>query len=139
MASKLVCPSCSRSYAMSERFCEDCRMPLVRPERGESPATERRRRARKINPLYAEGPPVRVARAANLAQAEMIAGMLLEEGIPCMFSSGRAIMAVYAPVAAPRDVLVPESGAEAAREALAWSAEHGKAVREAPSSSAEAG
>ena len=50
--------------------------------------------------------------------------MLLEEGIPCMLSSGRAIMAVYAPTVGPRDLLVPESAVEAAREALAYSAQH---------------
>jgi hypothetical protein len=95
-------------------------MPLVHPERGEQVASERRRRARKINPLYSEGKPVKIARAANLVQAEFIAGMLLEEGIPCMLAP--SIVAVYAPVAGPRDVLVPESAADAAREALAWSA-----------------
>jgi hypothetical protein len=121
MARQLECPRCSRAYPETERFCEDCGMPLVYPERGELAASERRRRARKINPAYTEGPPVRVARAANLVQAEFIAGLLLEEGIPCMLSARGAIIAVYAPVAAPRDVLVPESAAEAAREALAWS------------------
>ena len=33
---------------------------------------------------------VKVARAANLVQAEFLAGMLLEEGIPCMLSSAPA-------------------------------------------------
>ena len=61
-------------------------------------------------------------------QAELIAGILLEEGIPCMLSS--PIVAVYAPVVGARDVLVPESAVEAAREALAFSAEQAKATRD---------
>ena len=50
-------------------------------------------------------------------KAEFIAGMLLEEGIPCLL---RSSIAGYSPVIDPRDVLVPESAAEAAREALKW-------------------
>jgi Putative prokaryotic signal transducing protein/zinc-ribbon domain len=121
MGGELVCPRCGSHHAASERFCDSCGMPLVYPGRGEQDASERRRRARKINPLYTEGRPVKIARAANLVQAEFIAGLLLEEGIPCMLASGASIVAVYAPVAGPRDVLVPESAAEAAREALSWS------------------
>jgi len=124
MAWELECPRCLRPHREVERFCRSCGMPLVHPERGEESATESRRRRRKVNPRYTEGRPVKVARAANLVQAEFLAGILLEEGIPCMLSSGRAIVAVYAPVVGPRDLLVPESAVEAAREALAWSAEH---------------
>ncbi len=54
---------------------------------------------------------------ANLAQAEFLAGLLLEEGIPSML---RSSIAGYAPLTGGRDVLVPESGAQAAREALSW-------------------
>jgi hypothetical protein len=80
-------------------------------------ATERQRWARKIKPQYAEGELVKVARAENRIQAEFIEGLLLEEGIPCVLSG---LIAGYAPVVDPRDVMVPESGAQAAREALAW-------------------
>ena len=124
MARELECPRCLLPHPEVERFCRSCGMPLVHPERGEHDAGPTRRRRRKVNPIYTEGRPVKVARAANLVQAEFLAGILLEEGIPCMLSSGRAIMAVYAPVVGPRDVLVPESAAEAAREALAYSAQH---------------
>jgi len=124
MARELECPRCLRPHREVERFCRSCGMPLVHPERGEAAAGESRRRGRKVNSLYTEGCPVKIARAANLVQAELIAGMLLEEGIPCILSSGRAIMAVYAPVVGPRDVLVPESAVEAAREVLAYSAQH---------------
>ena len=113
----LVCPGCARTYPRSERFCAECGMPLVQVPGAESVASERQRRARKIKPQYAEGELVRVARAENLAQAEFIAGLLLEEGIPSML---RGSIAGYAPVVGTREVLVPESGAQAAREALKW-------------------
>ena len=117
----LVCPACARSHPRSERFCAACGMPLVDPARGESAASERRRKARKIKPQYAEGQLVKVARAANRAEAEFIAGLLLEEGIPSVQrSSFGAAIGGYASELGARDVLVPQSGADAAREALAW-------------------
>lgn len=91
-------------------------MPLVQDVSGaETETSERRRTARKIKPEYAEGPLVRVARVSNQPEAEFIAGLLLEEGIPCLL---RNSIAGYSPVIGPRDVLVPDSGAQAAREAL---------------------
>jgi hypothetical protein len=113
----IVCPTCGRVRPPSERFCDACGMPLVHPDGEEHATSERRRRARKIKPQYAEGELVRVASAVNQPEAEFIAGLLLEEGIPCLL---RNAVAGYSPVIGPRDVLVPESGAEAAREALAW-------------------
>lgn len=113
----LVCPACARPHPGSERFCSACGMPLVHSSRDEQPASARRRRARKIKPQYAEGEPVKVARARNQIEGEFIAGLLLEEGIPCVL---RSLIAGYAPVVGPRDVLVPASGAQAAREALSW-------------------
>jgi hypothetical protein len=117
----LVCPSCGREHPASERFCETCRMPLVLGHGGGEPAASgRRQRARKIKPEYAEGALVKVARAESQPEAEFIEGLLLEEGIPCMLrrSAGFDVPEVLA--AGPRDVLVPESGAQAAREALSW-------------------
>ncbi|HWX98249.1 MAG TPA: DUF2007 domain-containing protein [Solirubrobacteraceae bacterium] len=116
----LICPNCARTHPASERFCETCGMPLVKRAAGEPPASDRQRRARKIKPQYADGELVKVARAENLSQAEFIAGLLLEEGIPSVLRSSGGVVAPYAPMLGPRDVLVPESGAEAAREALAW-------------------
>jgi hypothetical protein len=93
-------------------------MPLVSATAAEEPAGgERRRTARKIKPEYAEGALVKVAHAHDLAQAEFIAGLLLEEGIPSVL---RDSIAGYTPMVDPRDVMVPESGAQAAREALAF-------------------
>ena len=137
MARELECPRCLRPHKEVERFCKSCGMPLVHPERGEHDASPSRRKVRKVNPRYTEGRPVKVARAANLVQAELIAGMLLEEGIPCILSS--PIVAVYAPVVGARDVLVPESAAEAAREALSFSAEQARAARDAAPGAEPAG
>jgi hypothetical protein len=95
-------------------------MPLVSVPGGELRADGRHSRARKIKPQYAEGPLVKVAFASNQPEAEFIAGMLLEEGIPSMVrrSAGADVADFLA--AGSRDVLVPQSGAEAAREALAF-------------------
>lgn len=92
-------------------------MPLVLAPGAQPEASERQRKARKIKPQYAEGKLVKVARVASQPEAEFIAGLLLEEGIPCLL---RNSIGGYSAVIGPRDVLVAESGAEAAREALAW-------------------
>jgi hypothetical protein len=120
-ADSLVCPSCAREHASSERFCEACGMPLVHEgAAGEPTPSPRREAARKIKPQYTEGRLVKVARAENQPQAEFLAGMLLEEGIPCMLRRSAGFEVAEMLAAGPRDILVPESAAEAAREALAW-------------------
>lgn len=124
MPEALRCPRCGRTWPASERFCAECGMPLVHEGHGEAERiSERRRRARKIDPRYTEGELVRVARAENLAQAELLAGILLEEGIPSVLQPTGSIVAPYAPALGARVVLVPESGADAAREALRIAAE----------------
>ena len=116
----LRCPGCGRTYPASDRFCEECGMPLVQDQGDESAPSPRRRRARKIKPQYAEGELVKVARAANQPEAEFIEALLLEEGIPSMLRrSGGADVPDFL-AAGPRDVLGPASGAQAAREALAY-------------------
>jgi hypothetical protein len=116
----LACPRCARKYPLDERFCADCGMPLVYVGRGEEqPITETHERARKIKPQYTGGSQVRAARASNLAEAEMIQGMLLEEGIPSFQRRSRGFDVPDFLAAGPRDILVPEAGLEAAREVLA--------------------
>ena len=115
----LVCPDCGRSYDAGERFCESCRMPLVHRGGELAAASASQRRARKIKPQYAEGRLVKVARAEHQSEAEFIEGLLLEEGIPCLLRRSRGFDVADMLAAGPRDVLVPESGAQAAREALA--------------------
>lgn len=113
----LVCPRCAREHPASERFCERCGMPLVHAAGAAHEPSERQRRARKIKPQYTEGELVEVARAGNQPQAEFIANLLLEEGIPCVVSNA---IAGYAPLIGQRTVKVPASAAQAAREALAY-------------------
>jgi hypothetical protein len=116
----LACPRCARRHALDERFCSECGMPLVYVGNGdEQPITEAHERARKVKPQYIGGRPVRVAAAQNLAEAEMIQGMLLEEGIPSFQRRSRGFDVPDFLAAGPRDILVPEAGAEAAREVLA--------------------
>jgi Putative prokaryotic signal transducing protein len=116
----LICPNCARTHPRDERFCSECGMPLVYLPGAMHDASERQRKARKIKPQYSEGALVKVARAENQPEAEFIEAMLLEEGIPSMLRrSGGADVPDFL-AAGPRDVLVPESGAQAAREALAW-------------------
>jgi hypothetical protein len=117
-AESLVCPTCSRAYPASERFCEACGMPLVHPAGDATQPSERRETARKIKPQYAEGRLVKIARAESQPEAEFIAGLLLEEGIPSMVRRAAGFDVAEFLAAGPRDVLVPESGAQAAREAL---------------------
>jgi len=119
-AEQLVCPSCARVHAPHERFCADCGMPLVHAAREQHQPSARQRRARKVKPQYAEGRLVKVARAQHQSEAEFIEGLLLEEGIPSMVRRSAGFDAAEMLAAGPRDVLVPESGAQAAREALAW-------------------
>src|SRR3954452_20932153 len=120
----LACPRCARKYSLDDRFCGDCGMPLVYVGRGEEqPITEAHERARKIKPQYTGGPKVRVASSSNLAEAEIFQGILLEEGIPSFQRRSRGFDVPDFLAAGPRDILVPEAGAEAAREVLAGPAE----------------
>jgi hypothetical protein len=112
-----VCPSCGRVHAPAERFCSNCGMPLVLTE-DDGPHGEAHERARKIDPRYAQGEPVKVAFTRNQAESDLIQNMLLEEGIPSMARRTRGFDVPDFLAAGPRDVLVPESGAELARELL---------------------
>ena len=117
----LVCPSCGGRHPAPERFCPDCGLPLVHDAAEPPPADARRERVRKVKPQYAEGPLVRVARAAHQAEAELIQNLLLEEGIPSMTRRSGGFDVPDFLAAGPRDVLVPRSGADAAREMLGGS------------------
>lgn len=115
----LQCPSCGREHPPSERFCASCGMPLVHPpEAAGAEPGERREYARKIKPQYSEGRLVKVAYAQNQPEAELIQGLLLEEGIPSMTRRAPGFDVPDFLAAGPRHILVPESGAEAAAEAL---------------------
>jgi len=118
----LVCPSCGIPHDRSERFCRDCGLPLVLGDgRDEEPLSEARERARKVLPRYSQGPLVRVATARHQAEAEMLEGLLLEEGIPSLVRRSGGFDVPDFLAAGPRDILVPESGVELAREILGTS------------------
>jgi hypothetical protein len=116
----LVCPSCNRAFPPDERFCPDCGMPLVHAGSagGDAAVSDAEQKARKIKPQYAEGDLRRVAGGRNQAEAEFIQGLLLEEGIPSVTRRSAGFDVPDFLAAGPRDVLVPQSGEEAAREVL---------------------
>jgi hypothetical protein len=118
MAGALVCPSCHASHPGDQRFCPDCGMPLTPADRAQPPLSERRERARKVSPQYGEGALVKVGWARNQAEAELIAGLLLEEGIPSVAKRTAGFDVPDFLAAGPRDILVAASGADAAREVL---------------------
>ena len=104
-------------------------MPLVHA-RAEGPAPEGRgaevrERARKIRPELARGELVRVAGGRNQAEAELIQNLLLEEGVPSLVRRAAGFDVPDFLAAGPRDVLVPESGAAAARALLRSAELHG--------------
>jgi len=114
----LECPSCGTDHAATERFCPDCGLPLTHPSAPVAAVTERQARARKVKRQYSEGPLVRVARARHQAEAELIAGLLLEEGVPSVIHRSGGFDVPDFLAAGPRDVLVAESGVDVARDVL---------------------
>jgi hypothetical protein len=117
---RLVCPQCATAHPPDERFCTQCGMPLVHAGHtgADEPVSEAHERARKIKPQFTEGELVRVAGARHQAEAELVQGILLEEGIPSMLRRTRGFDVPDMLAAGPRDVLVPASAAQAAREVL---------------------
>jgi hypothetical protein len=95
-------------------------MPLIQSgsDSLETPLNDAHGRARQINPIYAQGPLVRVAGGRNQAEAELIQGLLLAEGVPSMLRRSAGFDVPDFLAAGPRDVLVPEAGVQAARELL---------------------
>jgi hypothetical protein len=95
-------------------------MPLVYSGRTgiDEPVTEAQERARKIKPQFTEGQLVRVVSAHHQAEAEMVQGILLEEGIPSMTRRSAGFDVPDMLAAGRRDILVPASGAQVAREVL---------------------
>jgi hypothetical protein len=132
----LTCPRCGASQPSDERFCPSCGMPLVSSDRpADAPIDEAHERARKVKPQYLGGELVKVAGGRNLAEAQLIQGILLEEGIPSVERRSRGFDVPDFLAAGPRDILVPEAGYEAARALLAGS--DVGADRPAPSALAE--
>jgi hypothetical protein len=120
-APTLVCPGCGSRFDGTKRFCPDCNLPLalVGDESTDpvavSPSHER---ARKVKPQLAEGRLVKAAGAHNQAEAEFIQGLLLEEGVPSLLRRSAGFDVPDFLAAGPRDILVPLSGLDTAREVL---------------------
>ncbi|MDP9228720.1 MAG: DUF2007 domain-containing protein [Actinomycetota bacterium] len=94
-------------------------MPLVYSgSREQEPITEAHEKARKVRPQLARGELVRVTGGRNLSEAELVQGILLDQGIPSILRRTRGFDVPDFLAAGPRDVLVPESGYEAARTLL---------------------
>jgi hypothetical protein len=95
-------------------------MPLVHPgaEPLDAPLSDAHGRARKIDPAFTEGELVRVAGGRNQSEAEFIQALLLEWGVPSILRRSAGFDVPDFLAAGPRDVLVPEAGAETAREVL---------------------
>ncbi len=95
-------------------------MPLVQggAEALDAPLSESHGRARKIDPAFIEGDLVRVAGGRNQAEAELIQGLLLEWGVPSVLRRSAGFDVPDFLAAGPRDVLVPEAGAQTAQEVL---------------------
>ena len=119
-AKPLACPKCAGRFGLDERFCPDDGMPLVYVGRGEEkPITEAHERARKIKPQYTSGDLVKVAWARNLSEAELMQGILLDQGIPSVQRRSRGFDVPDFLAAGPRDILVPLAAEEDARELIA--------------------
>jgi hypothetical protein len=118
MGGALVCPSCEAQHGDGERFCAACGMPLVYAGGREARLSRRQEHARKIKPQYAQGALVRVAWTRNQAEAELIEGMLLEEGIPSLMRRPAGFDVPDFMAAGPRELLVASSGLDAARDVL---------------------
>jgi hypothetical protein len=119
-AEPLTCPSCGREDESGASFCPSCGMPLVQQggEPLDAPLSDAHGRARKIDPAFTEGDLVRVAGGRNQAEAELIQGLLLEWGVPSVLRRSAGFDVPDFLAAGPRDVLVPEAGAQTAREVL---------------------
>jgi Putative prokaryotic signal transducing protein len=115
---ELSCPACGSVYPEAERFCPDCKLPLVHGDGVMESVGERHERARKVKPQFTEGRLVRAAAARNQAEAEFIQGLLLEEGVPSMLRRSAGFDVPDFLAAGPRDILVPEAALATAREVL---------------------
>src|SRR4051794_16937803 len=113
----LRCPSCGAEHRDDERFCRDCGMPLTLDE-APLQLTERQQRARKVLPQYGEGQLVKVGYARNQPEAEMLAGVLLEEGVPSVIRRAGGFDVPHFLAAGPRDIMVAAAGADVARQVL---------------------
>ncbi len=118
-AAALVCPAGHAFDATAgARFCPACGLPLTLAAEPVGSISDAAHRARKVSPQYGEGKLVKVGWARNQAEAEFLAGMLLEEGVPSVIKRGIGVDVPDFLAAGPRDILVAESGVDVARDVL---------------------
>jgi predicted ABC-type sugar transport system permease subunit len=139
----LVCPGCDATADADFRFCPECGLPLVFDGFADAagaayeiePASDAHRRARLIKPQLAEGRLTKVAWVHNQAEGEFIQSLLLEEGVPSLLRRTAGFDVPDMLAAGPRDVMVPASGVDVARETLLAAAviDERPAVRAMPS------
>ena len=79
----------------------------------------------RVRPQFAKGPLTKVGWARNQAEAELIEGLLLEQGIPSLVRRSGGFDVPDFLAAGPRDILVPATGGGARARA----ARHGRAGR----------
>jgi hypothetical protein len=122
---QLVCPGCDGTADANARFCPECGLPLVfggGPDADEpfelEAISDAHRRARLIKPQLGEGRLTKVAWANNQAEGEFIQMLLLEEGVPSLLRRTAGFDVPDMLAAGPRDVMVPASGVDVARETL---------------------
>ena len=72
----------------------------------------------RVKPELADGDLVKVAGAQNQSEAEFLQGLLLEAGVPSVLRRARGFDVAELLAVGPRDVLVPESGVQVARNVL---------------------
>ena len=72
----------------------------------------------RVRPEYAKGELVKVGWARNQAEAELMEGLLLDQGIPSLVRRSGGFDVPDFLAAGPRDILVPMTGAALARELL---------------------
>lgn len=65
-----------------------------------------------------QAPPVKIAYANHLSEAELIEGILREEGIPCLIKRNKGFDVPDFLAGGPRDIYVPASAEEKARKIL---------------------
>ena len=120
-AAPLACPRCARKYPLERALLRRLRdaARLRRPGRGEADHRDPRAGPQDQAAVHGRATRCRSASASNLAEAQLIQGILLEEGIPSFERRSRGFDVPDFLAAGPRDILVPEAGLEAAREVLA--------------------
>ena len=72
----------------------------------------------RVRADYARGELVRVVGARNQIEGEFIQGLLLEEGVPSILRRSMGFDVPDFLASGPRDVMVPASGVDAARDVL---------------------